>query len=229
MQQPQEVQEQYWEVFQANKPNPPPPPWHAGGYPHTKGIPFFCHHLPHSLGTLTHKPIVKPLALHSCLPIRDPSSGPGKHWHQPPARNPAAPEICAQEFSVFLHSENMGLKSTPSQMTIPPVANASESRGESFWDLLQAITCYWAAPRKRRAASCKPFYAQFISILYIMKKWFASYSEKIKNLFPSLLVCETKSREKVQGLINLQFIFIVSRCFKLLVLRGCFSLSFAVA
>lgn len=42
------------------------------------------------------------------------------------------------------------------------------------------------------------------------------------GILPCLLVCETKSREKVKGLINLQFIFIVSRCFKLLVIQSLF-------
>lgn len=40
----------------------------------------------------------------------------------------------------------------------------------------------------------------------------------MSSVFPCLLVCEAKSREKVKGLINVQFIFIVSRCFNLLVL-----------
>lgn len=137
MQQPQGVQEQNWEVFQGNK---KAPPWHAGGYTHAKGIPvaaiFLAAEQAHSLGTLIHKPTVKPLAPLSCLPIRDTISGPGKHCHQPSGRSPAAPGTCAQEFSVFLHSENMGLKNAPWQMDTHSVANASESRGERFWDLL---------------------------------------------------------------------------------------------
>lgn len=101
MQQPQGVQEQDWEVFQANK-NP-----HLDmqvGIPMPREFPiaaiFLAAVQAHSLGTLFHKPTVKPLAPHSCLPVRDPSSGPGKHCHQPPASSPAAPGTCAQEFSV---------------------------------------------------------------------------------------------------------------------------------
>lgn len=49
------------------------------------------------------------------------------------------------------------------------------------------------------------------------------------SILPCLLLCEAKSREEVKGLISLQFIFIVSRCFNLLVLGGRFNLCFAVA
>lgn len=157
MQQPQGVQEQDWEVFQANK-NP-----HLDmqvGIPMPREFPiaaiFLAAVQAHSLGTLFHKPTVKPLAPHSCLPVRDPSSGPGKHCHQPPARSPAAPGTCAQEFSVFLHPENMGLKNVPCQMDIHPLANG-ESKQESFWDLLQAITCYWPAPRKGEQLAASHF------------------------------------------------------------------------
>lgn len=52
-------------------------------YPHAKEIPYCCHYLSHSLGTLIHKPTVKLLAPHSCLPIRDPQLW---SWEaQPPA------------------------------------------------------------------------------------------------------------------------------------------------
>lgn len=133
-----------------------------------------------SPGALTPKPTV---ILGSTLlsPIKDPSSGPGKHRHQPSARSPAALGTRAQEFRVLLPSENLGLRNASGHLDINPVANA-ESRGESFWDLPRVMTCYWAARRERRAVSCKPFYAQFIPILCIIKKWFASYAVKSKNV-----------------------------------------------
>lgn len=135
-----------------------------------------------------------------------------------PARSPAALGTQAQEFTGFLPSENMELRNASCHQDIHPVANA-ESRGKSFQDLPQAVTCYWAAHRERRAVSCKPFYAQFIPILCIIKKWFASDAVKNKNVeYPPMPpgLWNEKSREKVKGLINLQFIFIVSRCFNLL-------------
>lgn len=135
----------------------------------------------HSLGTIIHKPTVKPLAPRSCLPIKDPSSGPGKHCHQPSARSPP------QQGAVHRNSQvSFALRTWGCQMGIHPVAHA-ESRAESFWDLPQAISCYWAAPRERRTGSCKPFYAQFIPILHIVKQWFVSYAEKIKYVgYPSM-------------------------------------------
>lgn len=182
-----------------------------------------------SPGTLAPKPTVT-LGFTLLSPIWDSSSCPGKHVHQPSARRPAALGAQAQEFTGFLPSENMGLRNASCHLDIHPVANA-ESRGESLWDLPQAMTCYCAACRERRAVSCKPFYAQFIPILCIVKNGLPLMQRKTRTLtiLPCLLVCEAKSREKVKGLINLQFIFIVSRCFNLLVLGGHFSLSFAVA
>lgn len=98
-----------------------------------------------------------------------------------PARSPAALGTQAQEFTGFLPSENMELRNASCHQDIHPVANA-ESKGKSFQDLPQAVTCYWAAHRERRAVSCKPFYAQFIPILCIIKKWFASDAVKNKNV-----------------------------------------------
>lgn len=177
--------------------------------------------------TLTPKPTVT-LGSTLLYPIKDPSSDAGKHCHQPSGVLLLwGPKHRNSQFSFPVRT---GLRNASCHLDIEPVANA-ESRGERFWDLSQLMTHYQAARRERRAVSCKPFYAQFIPILCIVKKWFASYAVKIRmlSILQCLLVREEKSREKVKGLINLQFIFIVSRCYNLLVLRGRFSLSFAVA
>lgn len=112
MQQPQGVQEQDWEVFQANK-NP---------------------HLDMQVGI--PMPREFPIAAIFLAAVL---------LHQGPVhRNSQS------------HPENMGLKNVPCQMDIHPLANG-ESKRESFWDLLQAITCCWPAPRKGEQLAASHF------------------------------------------------------------------------
>lgn len=105
----------------------------------------------HNLGTLFHKPTVKPLAPHSCLPVRDPSSGPGKHCHQPRVLLHQGPVHTNSQFS---SSWEHGPEKRALTNGYPPT---SKWRIPSFWDLLQAITCYWPAPRKGEQIAASHF------------------------------------------------------------------------
>lgn len=150
--------------------------------------------------------------LHTLVSIREPSSRPGKYCHQPSATSPAALEHRSSQVSFTLRNASWHLD-------IHPVANA-ESRGESSW----AFPRLWPAPELLAEKGVQLIASRF---MHNLCQYFVSLKSglpliqqkpRMLSVLPCLLVCEAKSREKVKGLINLQFIFIVSRCFNLLVL-----------